>query len=91
MKNKVRISKINIKIGDKEISLSLDEAQELRQILDETFGKRVIYPYQPLIIERPVVRPWQWWESPTITCGTSGNVANFTLTSGNTVSPLPVS
>ena len=35
MKNKVIISKINIKIGDKEIPLSLDEARELQQVLDE--------------------------------------------------------
>lgn len=84
-KNKVEISKINIKIGDKEIPLTLEEAQELRQILDDTFGqKMVVYPSTPIYIERP--RPWRYWE-PTITwttttSGISSKAATYTLTAG---------
>lgn len=86
--NKVEISKINIRIGDKEIPLTLEEAQELRQILDETFGqKTVFYPSTPIYIERP--RPWRYWK-PTITTtsGTSSKAATYTLTAGGANSAI---
>lgn len=87
-KNKVEISKINIKIGDKSIELSLEEAQELRQILDETFGqKTVFYPSAPIIIERPYIRPRQWWEGPTVTW-TTGDSAVITLSTAGTSQTL---
>jgi hypothetical protein len=85
VKNKVKISKINIKIGDKEIPLTLEEAQELRQILDDTFGqKTVFYPSTPVIIERPYVRPYPypyWSISYENTTGVIGSAATFTLNS----------
>ena len=39
MTSGVEVSRIVLKIGDKEIELSLDEARELRQVLDENFGR----------------------------------------------------
>jgi hypothetical protein len=60
MNKKVEVSKINIKIGKKEIPLSLNEAKELRDILNDTFGKQETvylsgtpYPVYP--------RPYRYW------------------------------
>ena len=78
MKNKVTISRINIRIGDKEIPLTLDEAQELRQILDETFGQKTVF--YPLWWERPYIRHW---EAPTITCSSDSTIMTLALSSGN--------
>lgn len=94
MKNKVEISKINIKIGDKEIPLTLEEAQELRQILDETFGqKMVVYPSPPIYIERPYPRPWRYWDTSVTwsnTAGDSSKAAAYILTYSNTSPTDPV-
>lgn len=56
------VSKINIKIkiNGLKISLTLAEAKELQEILNETFGKGlepsfVWTPISPIIIERPVI------------------------------------
>lgn len=93
MKNKVEISKINIQIGKKEIELSLEEAHELQQILNETFGKEktVFYPSYPVIVERPVYPRWNYW---TVTCGDSANAGTFTLSNntagGNYDAPAPM-
>lgn len=64
----VKISKLNVEIGKKEISLTLEEAKELQRILNDTFGeqKTVVIPSSPVIIERiikcPVMRrPWLEW------------------------------
>ena len=64
--SKVKVSKIKIEIGKKSIELSLEEAHELQEILNSTFGKRevkFIPSYAPIIIERPVYpRPWRCWD-----------------------------
>lgn len=46
--SEVSSKKVVVKIGDKEISLSLDEAKELQDILNRTFGA-----------EKTVGRNWQ--------------------------------
>lgn len=53
------ISKIIIEVGGKEIELSLDEAKELKKILDEMFACKEVkfVPSSPVIIER-YNRPW---------------------------------
>lgn len=82
----VKISKLNVKIGKKEISLTLEEAKELQKILNETFGeqKTMIIPLSPVIIERirerPVIEkyPWRHWD---ITWTAKGENTNYyTLT-----------
>jgi len=81
-KSKVEISKVNIKIGDKEIELSLAEAKELGEILNETFGAKleiqpapiINLPYiQPYVYPRPM---WQYWTT-TVTSQADSSV--FTL------------
>lgn len=59
----VRIDKINIKIGEKEIELSLAEARELLDILDETLRpepKEAPTKIVERIIERPYTYPWPY-------------------------------
>ena len=81
----VRISKINIKIGKKEISLTLDKAKELQDILDKTFGKTFYVEGTPqIIMSYPVCPspvypvPYKDWE---ITWkGTAANTGDETLT-----------
>lgn len=67
----VKISKLNLKIGKKDVSLTLEEAKELQRILNDTFGEQkivypVIVPSAPVIIKRiiecPDVRPWRRWD-----------------------------
>ena len=67
MDTKVEIKKVVIKIGDKELSLSIDEAKELKTILNQTFGGGETI-YVPTVIREypPYVYP-HW----TITYGDS--------------------
>lgn len=79
----VSIKKVVVKIGDKEISLSLDEAKELQDILNRTFGteKTVFVPSAPVIIERPWYPTYPHW---SVTCNAdSAVVDNYTLTASN--------
>ena len=83
--SEVSISKINIKIGKKEVELTPDEAKELQEILNETFGKKetVYIPGSPIYIERPYIRPYPYW---TVTYGntsqpTSGGTLTYSLSS----------
>lgn len=59
MEDKVEISKINLQIGNKEISLTLEQAKELQNILNATFGKTEIVHERPIIIEREKILPWR--------------------------------
>jgi hypothetical protein len=61
MSQKVAVSKINIKIGKKEIPLTLEQAKELQELLNETFGNKneVVYvPGSPVYIPHP--RPYRY-------------------------------
>ena len=89
MAEKIEVSKIVVKMGKKEVELSLAEALELKELLNETFGKKetVFIPSSPTVIPYPYpVRPWpyRYWE---VTCGrystgdTSG-VITYSLSSG---------
>ena len=75
MSNSVQISKIDIKIGDKTLSLSLEEAKELKDRLSEFFPDNItIQPYWPVYIpysytETPDPFPSKW----EFTCGDSSN------------------
>lgn len=53
----IEISKVSIKIGGQEIELTVAQAKELQQILNEAFGKSdvQIVPTGPIIVER---RTW---------------------------------
>ena len=74
----VKIAKINIKMGKKKVSLSVEEAKELRDLLNDTFGeqKAIFMPSSPIIIDRPY-HPWRYW-------GVDYTTPSVTWTSGNT-------
>ena len=64
MNNKVTIEKIVLKVRNKEISLSLAEAQELKKILDELFKVEVVQS-APIVIERPIwIQPYNAPSTP---------------------------
>lgn len=85
MSEKVEVSKIVVKMGKKEVELSLAEAKELQELLNDTFGKKetVYIPGSPIYIERPYIRPYPYW---TVTYGnssqpTSGGALTYSLSS----------
>jgi len=45
----IEITKVTVKLGDKEISFTLEEARELHGALDDLLGKHkdVLIPYTP--------------------------------------------
>lgn len=60
---KVEVKKVVLKIGDKEIGLSVDEAKELTKLLMDTFGEKEPikyyervpwYPYYPYYEYHPI-------------------------------------
>lgn len=58
MENSVAIERVIISIGKKEIPLTLEEAKELMEILNNTFGKKeIVISPSPIIIERPYTYP----------------------------------
>lgn len=65
---KTEIKKVEIVIGDKELSLSLDELRELKDLLNELFsdGKPT---YIPITIPEPY--RWKWWEPIWVGTGSS--------------------
>jgi hypothetical protein len=68
MSKKVTIEKLIIKIGDKELALKPDEAEELRQVLNELLGEKETtyeYHYHPA----PEPRPYRYWVPMYTTTG----------------------
>ena len=64
-----KIEKVEIKINDHVISLSIEEAKELKEALSSMFREPGITPY-PVFIERPYYY-YNWWtgtcQSDTVT------------------------
>jgi hypothetical protein len=84
--NTVEIQKVVLKIGKKEIELSLAEAKELQELLNDTFGK-VSIVREPIYIERPwriYPTPWYgtYWTT-NVTNGTYSITCNATPNSTN--------
>ena len=54
------IKKLTIKMGKHEVDLTPDEARELRDVLDDLFGKseRIVTVPQPYIVP---TYPYRWW------------------------------
>ena len=87
---KIGVSKITIQMGDKEATLTVEQARELRDALNALLGEKVIervierdqwYPYQPYIYRK-------YW---TVTVGDQPQIYGttnwqMTTTSGDTSS-----
>ena len=58
----VKIQSIEIKIGDKNIRLTVEQAKELKEILSEMYGGPALFPY-PMPVPYPIYeRPWTQWD-----------------------------
>ena len=78
MSKKVKVDRIIIQIGDKEIPLSMDEARELKEILADMFGKTVYLSPSPVVIENPFrIYPYSRW---SITYDTNSSTASLSST-----------
>lgn len=88
-KSVVEVSQINIKIGKKEIQLSLEEAMELRSLLNETLGNgettKITYiPGSPIYIPRPYPLPRPYWSVTwNDTSSTGSGTLTYSLSSNN--------
>ena len=73
----VKISKIELEIGKNKIKLSLEEAHELKKILNDTFpSKEAVYvPGTTIYIER---YPQPYWKPYDVWCN-SYSMGNETL------------
>lgn len=79
-KEAVAIQKIDIKIGQKTLSLTPEQAKELKQILNDMFEEKVVHEHHhhserywwnwPTYSSMPAPLPYEKW---TITCGGISN------------------
>lgn len=73
VKDKIKIDKIVISFGDKEIEGDIEELKELKEVLDKLFPEKELH----IIREKEYCKPYIWhplidYDYPyTITCGTS--------------------
>lgn len=82
--SKVELTEIKVKLNDKEIVLTPEEAKELKDVLDDFFGRIEYVPSQPIIIEKekwvepylppqphtPIgpYKPGPYYRGPEVTC-----------------------
>ena len=73
MSKKAEIKKIVLDLGDKEIELSVTQAEKLTELLGNMFGKKevTIAPSYPIVIER--YRPYWIYGSQTWDYSSSGS------------------
>jgi hypothetical protein len=60
----IEIKSIKIKIGDKELELSKEEAEELRTTLDVILGKREAIVLTEKYYPYPYPIPYPWYVAP---------------------------
>jgi hypothetical protein len=51
----IKVESVNIKIGGREINLSVEEAKKLKSALEDLFGKEVVHEY----LDKWYWRPYQ--------------------------------
>lgn len=84
MKKKLKITGLKLKTKNgQEVELTLDEAKELHDQLENLFGKEIVYvPSTPIVIERdrwaeryPPHSPWipTWYSNHPTLCSISGD------------------
>jgi len=69
--------RIKLKVKDIEIEMSMDEAKELTNALNELTGKETIYVDRWTYPSYPVVYP-QWPITPSWTCSTTPEIRLYT-------------
>jgi len=68
---KAEISKIVIDVGGKKIELTKQQAEQMKEVLDELFGVKVVERHHHH--NYPIGIPYWRWDKPYIYCGTSDN------------------
>lgn len=71
-KTKIEVSSVTVRIGKKELTLSLDEVRDLRQALDKAFEKETI-------VKEIHHHNDYWWNRPHITWNTSLTYPTYTV------------
>ncbi len=91
MSEEVKVEKINIKIGDVEIALTIESVKELKKVLNELFGgKEFIYISNPYVIipSCPVPyfphNPYKYWEPTWYYYDTSPSTSEAIITINST-------
>lgn len=67
----VAVSSVTIKIGGRELNLTVEEAQKLKRALEELFGRNVV---KEVIHKHDYIgsaRPWKWWYADKTYCSSS--------------------
>lgn len=63
---KIEVTGLNLKLGDKRITLTVEQAKKLKQALDEIFEKKeVIKEIHPYPCPYPYRSPWYWQRETT--------------------------
>ena len=88
MDKSVEIKRVVIKVGNNEISFTLDEAKELKEILNKTFGETIQPHYNIVPYYVPYCPPYHSYPSWKIMYGTGTNpgVMYCTTTASNQTS-----
>jgi hypothetical protein len=83
MIKEMKIKKVILQIGDKEISVTVEEAKELMELLNKTFSNEKMkieyvpyYPY-PYVYPNPQIT-WTTCDSGTVTIGNTGGTISST-------------
>lgn len=79
MKNetKVEIQKINLKIDDIKISLTMEQAKKLNETLQDLFGSKIVHEHH--------YDQYKYWWSPTIITSVSAGIAASEMSRGTTI------
>lgn len=79
----IKVSEVVVEIGNKKVSLTPDQARELRDALNQLLGESkeivkeyVPYPYQPY--------PYRWWTIYPTWTNTNTNTGSYTINMTNT-------
>ena len=82
MSKKVKVTKVEIEIGDSKQMLTLDQAKELRDVLNDAFPEKYGQPITYPIVIHEWPRPYYHW-TPTWIQPT------YTTCTGDTLSMAP--
>jgi hypothetical protein len=81
MKDKVAVKKIVIQVGEKELALTPEAAQELLDALKDLLEKPSV-TYVPYPVSEPVRRPYKFWE-PVWIYLPSGTTGSYTISASS--------
>jgi len=80
----MKIKNIELEIGRKTINLTVEQAKELRDILNETFPEDTTVVHEHHNYERPYRAPYQYWGTPFWYTGTA-NIDGVGMITGNNI------